>query len=83
MTYPTVSHFIESITGVYIPLPIQTFGFFIVFAFLIGQIFIKKELMRFEKLGFLKPVSNFNKKSKLSKWLEFTLNGTFAFFIWI
>ena len=27
----------------------------------------------------MKPVSNFNKKSKLSKWLEFTLNGTFAF----
>ena len=80
MTYPTVSHFIESITGIYIPLPIQTFGFFIVLAFFVGQIFIKKELVRFEMSGVLKPVSNINKKSKLSKWLEFALNGIFAFF---
>ena len=80
MTYPTISHFIESITGIYIPLPIQTFGFFIVLAFFVGQIFIKKELVRFEMSGVLKPVSNINKKSKLSKWLEFALNAIFAFF---
>ena len=81
MTYPTVSHFIESITGLHVPLPIQTFGFFIVLAFFVGQIFIKRELVRFEMSGVLKPVSNINNKSKLSKWLEFALNGIFAFFI--
>ena len=81
MTYPTISHFIESVTGIYFPLPIQTFGFFIVLAFFVGQIFIKKELVRLEKSGILNPASNFNKKSILSKWLEFTLNGMFAFFI--
>ena len=57
MTYPTISHLIEAITGIFIPLPIQTFGFFIVTAFIAGHYFIKKEFLRFEKLQIFKPIN--------------------------
>ena len=44
-----ISHFIEQIIGVFIPLPIQTFGFFIVAAFVSAQYFIKQEFIRLER----------------------------------
>ena len=56
MTYPTISHLIESLTGVFIPLPIQTFGFFIVTAFILGHYFIKIECLRLEGLNVFKAV---------------------------
>ena len=56
MTYPTISHFIESITGLFIPLPIQTFGFFIVLAFFVAQYFIKKEFLRLENNRILNKI---------------------------
>ena len=62
MTYPTISHFIENIIGIYIPLPIQTFGFFIVLAFIAGHYFIHKEFQRLESIQVFQPI-----KLKLSK----------------
>ena len=42
--FPTLSHLIEYLTGVFIPLPFKTFGFFIALAFLAGSYFISKDL---------------------------------------
>ena len=49
--YPTISHLIEDLFGVYIPLPIQTFGFWVAIAFLAASYIIKIELQRKEKEG--------------------------------
>ena len=52
--YPTISHFIEDLFGVFIPLPIQTFGFFVALAFLIASWTLSLELKRKEEEGILR-----------------------------
>ncbi len=81
MTYPTISHLIEAITGIFIPLPIQTFGFFIVTAFIAGHYFIKKEFLRFEKLQIFKPIIIKNSQSTIWILSEYIINGALAFFL--
>ena len=49
--FPTLSHLIEYITGVFIPLPFKTFGLFIALAFLAGSYFISKDLTQKNKSG--------------------------------
>ena len=51
--YPTISHLIEDLFGVYIPLPIQTFGFWVAMAFIAAAYVIKLELERKEKQGLI------------------------------
>ena len=53
--YPTISHLLFDLFGVKIPLPIQTFGFWVAIAFLVAAWLVTKELNRKEKEGFLKP----------------------------
>ena len=51
--YPTISYLIEDLFGVFIPLPIQTFGFFVAIAFLLASWTISSELKRKENEGIL------------------------------
>jgi len=51
--YPTISHLISDLFGIDIPLPIQTFGFWVAIAFLAASYVITKELKRKEKEGHL------------------------------
>ena len=51
--YPTISHLIYDIFGINIPLPIQTFGFWVAIAFLSASWIITKELKRKELQGLL------------------------------
>ena len=53
--YPTISHLLFDLFGVKIPLPIQTFGFWVAIAFLVAAWLLTKELKRKEKEGFLNP----------------------------
>jgi len=49
--YPTLTDFINDIFGVYIPLPIQSYGFMVAMAFLAGALILILEFRRKEKLG--------------------------------
>jgi len=51
--YPTISHLIYDLFGVNIPLPIQTFGFWVAVAFIFASWVISTELKRKEKEGFI------------------------------
>lgn len=54
--YPTISHLIYDLFGVNIPLPIQTFGFFVALAFLAAAFTLSTELKRKESEGFLSTI---------------------------
>ena len=62
--YPTISHFINDLFGIEIPLPIQTFGFFVALAFVIGGLVASKEMKRKEEEGL---ISSFKKKVKIGE----------------
>ena len=79
MTYPTISHFLEDITGFFIPLPIQTFGFFIVLAFFVAHYFIKKEFLRLESLNVLKNITITNSGNFIPLIFEYLFNGIMSF----
>ena len=51
--YPTISHILEDLTGVYFPLPFPTFGCFVALSFWISSYFLKLELKRKEREGLL------------------------------
>ncbi|OWY24983.1 diacylglyceryl transferase [Sphingobacteriales bacterium UPWRP_1] len=54
--YPTLSDLIFDLTGWYIPLPIQTYGFFLALGFVAGAIVLYREFSRMERAGYLTGV---------------------------
>ena len=59
--YPNISYLLNDLFGVYIPLPIQTFGFFVALAFIFSSWTLALELKRKEKIGLIKAI----KRSKV------------------
>ncbi len=55
--YPTISDLIFDLTGLNIPLPIQSFGFMMAISFLLAAYTLSLELKRKEKLGIFQPVT--------------------------
>ncbi|MBL7924220.1 MAG: prolipoprotein diacylglyceryl transferase [Bacteroidia bacterium] len=51
--YPTISDLIYDVFGIYIPLPIQSFGFMLAISFLLAAYTLQLELKRKEQLGLL------------------------------
>lgn len=51
--YPTISDFIKDFFGINLPLPIQSFGFFVAIAFILAAYLLLLELKRKEKEGIL------------------------------
>jgi prolipoprotein diacylglyceryltransferase len=52
--YPTLSDLLKDLFGVYIPLPIQSFGFMLAISFLCAAYTLQEELKRKERNGLLK-----------------------------
>jgi prolipoprotein diacylglyceryltransferase len=79
--YPTISHLIYDLFGVKIPLPIQTFGFWVAVSFIVSAWVIAKELKRKELEGKIFPVKIKNIVGKKLSNLEILSGIIFGFFI--
>ncbi len=53
--YPSLTDMIRSITGINLPLPVQTFGFFMACGFAVGAFLLYNSLKRQERLGMIGP----------------------------
>lgn len=79
--FPTVSHFIEYLFGVQIPLPFNTFGVFVALAFIAGYWAFTEEFKRKEALGIIHPIKKYITVGKPATTLELFYNGIFGFLI--
>jgi phosphatidylglycerol:prolipoprotein diacylglycerol transferase len=79
--FPTVSHFIEYLFGVQIPLPFNTFGVFVALAFVAGYWAFTQEFIRKEALGILKPIKKSIVIGQPASTGELVGNAIFGFLI--
>jgi len=79
--YPTISHLLEDIFGVFIPLPIQTFGFWVAIAFIAASYIIKIELKRKEEEGKLNSIKVKREIGKKLSYSEIISSLVIGFFI--
>ncbi len=79
--FPTVSHFLEYLFGIQIPLPFNTFGVFVALAFIAGYWAFTEEFKRKEALGILRSIKKTILTGKPATAGELVLNGLFGFLI--
>tara|TARA_B110000908_G_scaffold161471_1_gene205847 strand:+ start:44577 stop:45743 length:1167 start_codon:yes stop_codon:yes gene_type:complete len=79
--YPNISFFLQDFFGINLPLPIQTFGFFVALAFIISSWTLKLELLRKEKEGLIKAFTKDKLVGKRFDNFTFIMAGFIGFLI--
>ncbi len=78
--YATISELLKSF-GIDLPLPIQTFGFFVAIAFLVAAYILTLELRRKEKLGQFKTGKRMLEVGKEAQVSDYIIAGILGFII--
>ncbi|MBK7969973.1 MAG: prolipoprotein diacylglyceryl transferase [Bacteroidetes bacterium] len=79
--YPTISDLIFDLTGLNIPLPIQSFGFLLAISFICSAYTLSLELKRKEKLGIFKPLTTKVLVGQKVTTVELVTSGVIGFLI--
>lgn len=79
--YPTLSDLIYDLLGIYVPLPIQMYGFFLGLAFIVGAILLTREFKRLEALGKLHGITETLQIGKPISIFTIIINALPAFII--
>ncbi|MBK7390264.1 MAG: prolipoprotein diacylglyceryl transferase [Bacteroidetes bacterium] len=79
--YPTISDLIFDLTGLNIPLPIQSFGFLLAISFICAAYTLSLELKRKEKLGIFKPLTTKVLVGEKVTTVELVTSGVIGFLI--
>ncbi|WP_028297663.1 prolipoprotein diacylglyceryl transferase [Olivibacter sitiensis] len=79
--FPTLSHLIEYFTGVFIPLPVQTFGLFVALAFYAAYTVFSKEMRRKEQEGLMSSVQRTHTVGEAPSMADVVVNGVVGFIV--
>ncbi|MGI8893464.1 MAG: prolipoprotein diacylglyceryl transferase [Bacteroidia bacterium] len=79
--YPTISDLLRDLFGINIPLPIQTFGFFVALAFMGAAWTLALELRRKENEGLLHPLKLKVQTGKQASMMDFATSAVIGFII--
>jgi phosphatidylglycerol:prolipoprotein diacylglycerol transferase len=79
--YPTISDLLKDLFGINIPLPIQSFGFFVAISFLLAAWTLSLELKRKERQGLLSQTSRKVLRGQPATPIELIGSGLLGFII--
>lgn len=79
--YPTISHLLNDLIGIQIPLPIQTFGFFMALAFIAAYYATASELKRKTQNGLLHAITKSVKINTPVTWIDYATSTIIHAFI--
>ncbi|GAB3931889.1 prolipoprotein diacylglyceryl transferase [Mucilaginibacter myungsuensis] len=77
--FPTLSNIFEYLFNVRIPIPVQTFGFFVALAFVLPYFVFRAEFKRKEADGRIHPYIEKELTGMPASWLELLVNGLLGF----